>query len=153
MITATILTEQAERLADILHEYSDKVRAVNEDLLAVMQSGEYGRSKHASRIATLLDRVDVLWKPLLRITSQASQLLERERLANGDGDSEKLDPITTAELSLRVFETESQIHHMLRLADELRKRVAEYQIAAEVKALRYTAGLNAMKGGPLRPDE
>jgi hypothetical protein len=50
-------------------------------------------------------------------------------------------------------EIEIHLHHALRLTYELKQLLdQEKYLGDQVPKLRLAAGLNAMKGGPLRPD-
>jgi hypothetical protein len=129
----------ARTVSALLREYAAKLATLCDELLAVLAAPPRDT---LDRAAWLLDRSDLVRKPLLVILSRGSGLRE-----NGP-----LEPLTRDELSLRMFEAEVHIHHALRLTGQLRDKIAGSKYAGEVKKLRLAAGLSAMKGGPLDPD-
>ena len=134
--------EQARTLVGILREYADKLMAANKELFAVLAEKDDGFLDE-SRAAWLLDRSEVLRKPLLRLVSRG----------HGLHDHSGLDALTRDELALRLTEVDLHLHHMVRQTGQLRSVAERYKLAEDIARLRMAAGLNAMKGGPLRPDE
>lgn len=132
--------EQARVVSGLLKEYVDKLAALNADLLDVI-SDPYS----TARASWLLDQGDLLRKPLAQIISRGSGLLEHANL----------DTITEDELSLRMQEIEIHLHHAFRLTHELKQVILATgnTLVEQVAKLRVAAGLNAMKGGPLRPND
>jgi hypothetical protein len=130
--------EQVRIVAGLLKEYASKLAALNVDFLVGIERG-YSYSK----MAWLLDQGELLRPPLTRLMSRGSALLEHSSLGT----------ITEDELTQRMREMEIHFHHALRLTHELRKSIDKSsRKAAAVAKLRVSAGLNAMKGGPLRPE-
>ena len=129
--------EQARIVSGLLKEYADKLVALNADLIDVKSNMDQNE-----RTAWLLDRGELLRKPLAQIISRGSGLLEHAQL----------ETVTEDELALRLREVEIHLHHALRLTHELKEMVDGYRVTEEVAKLRVSAGLNAMKGGPLRPE-
>lgn len=135
---AVNVEHHARIVMDLLREYAKKLAQLNEELLSANEGAGYT----ANRAAWLLDQSEVTRKPLMAILSRGSGLRE----------GSPLESITRDELSLRMFETEVHLHHMLRLAHQLRERITSAKLTEQVAKLRLSAGLNAMKGGPLKPD-
>lgn len=132
--------EQARIVCGLLKEYTDKLAALNADLLDAI-----GDPYSTARASWLLDQGDLLRKPLAQIISRGSGLLEHANL----------DTITEDELGLRMQEIDIHLHHALRLIHELKQAILATgnTLVEQVTKLRVSAGLNAMKGGPLRPNE
>ena len=131
--------DQARIVARILREYGDKLSVLATELLT------FARGSHSNtheRAAWFLDQSEYLQKPLLVILSRASNFVE-----HGGVDS-----LIEDELRLRLIETEIHLHHVLRLAHELRSHNDQHKMTADVAQLRMAAGLSGMKGGPLRPN-
>jgi hypothetical protein len=148
MTTATVETnerrisveEQARIVSNLLKEYAGKLAALNADLLGAVSN----LSQTATpALALLLDQGELLRPPLSQIISRGSGLLEHANL----------DSLTEDELVLRMREIEIHLHHTLRLTHELRQATENAHKSEKVTKLRVSAGLNAMKGGPLRPNE
>jgi|GEM_PF-6759778 len=129
--------EQARTVSGLLKEYADKLTALNADLLDAICNPEM-----TARAAWLLDQGELLRKPLSQIISRGSGLLEHAAL----------DTIVEDELSLRMREIEIHLHHAVRLTHELKQILLDGGLAEQVAKLRVGSGLNAMKGGPLRPE-
>ncbi len=134
-------TEQGTPLAAILGEFATKLSVLNDRVL------EHWASKDSTEIwdrhAILLDRIEMIRKPLETVIRDASQLLE-----HGD-----LEEYQRSELTLRLAEVETELHHSIRYTELLKTNIArDPQFQNTVARLRVTAGLNAMKGGPLRPN-
>jgi hypothetical protein len=132
--------EEAKVLEEILREYAGKLTAMNADLLLFSEEGAAQRKP--SRAAWLLDRFELVRKPLLQVLSRASQLTEHADLA----------PLTHDLMALRLAELETQLHHAARQASELQGLVRGSADDQKVARLRVAAGLSGMKGGPLRPE-
>ena len=142
-MTDVLLTaeQEAATLAGLLSEYTGRLRDLNDRVL------EHWADKDSSgvfeRHAVLLDRMELIRKPLERVIGWASQLLE-----HGD-----LEPVQSAELGLRLTDVETELHHSIRFVERLNSNLyRDQQFVANVARLRVAAGLNAMKGGPLRPN-
>lgn len=130
--------EQARIVSGLLKEYAEKLSALNANLLNAITKGYF-----TAQAAWLLDQGELLRKPLAQIISRGSGLLEHSNL----------DTITEDELALRMQEIEIHLHHALRLTHEFKQPIEKNKAQAEAVAqLRVAAGLNAMKGGPLRPE-
>lgn len=126
---------QAGLVIGVLREYSSKFAALTAELLDATE--RLPRSADLDRLAWLLDRSELLRKPIATILSRGSGLRENA----------PLKPITRDELSLRMFETEVHLHHAIRLTLALRDRLAERKLSDGVAKLRVTAGLPG--SGPL----
>ena len=138
---ATICAEtEARGVMSVLKEYAEKLSALNSDLMTTRYG--YPNGDLFQRAALLLDISETIRKPLARILSRGSALLEHP----------VLDSFVEDELALRVREIEIHYHHLLRLTHELRQFIDESGEKDQVARLRYAAGLNGMKGGPLRPN-
>lgn len=132
------LEEQAQVVTGLLKEYAAKLAVLNIDLFEAIRT-RYSES----RIAWLLDRGELLRKPLGQIISRGSGLLEHA----------DLETLTDDELALRMQEVEIHLHHALRLTHELKHLIEKNKAQSEAVAkLRVAAGLSGMKGGPLRPE-
>lgn len=129
--------EQARIVSGLLKEYADKLAALTAELIDTKSNMDQNE-----RNAWLLDQGELLRKPLAQIMSRGSGLLEHAHL----------ESITEDELTLRMREIEIHLHHTLRLTHELKQLVDNYRVTEQVAKLRVSAGLNAMKGGPLRPE-
>ncbi len=137
---ATSVMEEALLLGPLLGEYAGKLWAFNDQTASFLEEGnDYMLPRRA---AWLLDQFDAVRTPLLRVQSRASQLVEHADLST-----------TVHEImALRLNELDAQFHHAIRLAHELRERVRTSKWESKVAPLRMAAGLNGMKGGPLRPN-
>jgi hypothetical protein len=131
--------EQARIVSRLLKEYTRKLSTLNADLIQALSN--FSRSA-TQNMAWLLDRGELLRNPLSEVISRGSSLLEHTIL----------DSVTKDELALRMREIEIHIHHAVRLTYELKQAVEKKRMASPIAKLRLAAGLNAMKGGPLRPD-
>jgi hypothetical protein len=131
--------EEARIVCGLLKEYAARPAELNTEFLDVTATPDV---HWMARWAWLLDRSELIRKPLSNIISRGSGLLEHATL----------DSLTRDELGLRMREIEIQLHHVLRLSHELRQSHEYKRAADQVKKLRLAAGLNAMKGGPLDPD-
>jgi hypothetical protein len=156
------VAEQARIISGLLEEYVNKLSALNADILDVMDtSRDWPWARHVRRAAWLVDQSELLRKPLSRIISRGSALLEHSRFIPEESREEPgldtpraqsfLDSLAEDELALRMREIEIHLHHMLRLTHELRQAIEKDSLKDEVAKLRLAAGLNAMKGGPLNP--
>jgi len=136
--------EQVRLVLGLLKEYAGKLLSLNEDLLeARFDRSGYPIHIRAERVAWLLDQGELLRKPLSLIISRGSAFLEHSNL----------DTTTENELLLRMREIEIHLHHALRLTYELKQQTdQDKHLGVQVPKLRLAAGLNAMKGGPLRPE-
>lgn len=132
--------EQARIVMGLLREYAAKLAELNSTLLLVLKMEIQNEINHA---AWLLDQSELIQKPLLAILSRGSGLR----------DNSPLETITQDELSLRLFETEVHLHHMMRLSQQLRDKIKSHKLTDDVAKRRMAAGLSGMKGGPLRPNE
>ena len=101
---------------------------------------ELGRRMLAIR-RRLLDRAKRFDQPMRELVNHTASVIEHA----------DLDGVGAMELTLRLGEAEAQLHHMLRQSAELQKGIDAGKIGEKVARLRESAGLNAMKGGPLRP--
>jgi len=131
--------EHARIVARLLQEYAEKLFVLVNNLL---ESTKGHHTKDLDRIAWLLDQSEILRKPLLPVLSRACSLEEQGGL----------DSLAEDELRLRRIETEVHLHHVLRLAHELRLVIDKRKQTESVARLRMAAGLSGMKGGPLRPN-
>ena len=133
-------SEQGTPLATILGEFATKLSALNDRVLEHWADKDSGGIWE--RHAILLDRIEMIRKPLEVVIGGASQLLE-----HGD-----LEPFQRGELTLRLAEVETELHHAIRHTEQLKANLArDPQFQITVARLRMTAGINGMKGGPLRP--
>jgi hypothetical protein len=132
--------EKTKVVLVLLKEYTDKLSAQVRDILDFFWQRSLIAPGSLERAAWLLDQGELLRKSLPQIISRGSALLEYLQL----------DTNTKNELSLRMSEIEIHFHHMLRLTHELKLAIDNQK--NNVAKLRISAGLNAMKGGPLRPD-
>jgi AraC-like DNA-binding protein len=139
-----LMTADAQelRLCDTLAEYAGKLRAINERLLGGWASPTAPYSN--DRMALILDQFETIRKPLERFLSVTAA-----RLEHADGDS-----LIADELTLRLAEIETEFHHSLRLvhAAKTDAESSSPKRLEQIARLRVAAGLNAMKGGPLRPN-
>ena len=131
--------EQARSVSALLKEYTEKLSALNANLINAVSNFDRTPTPLA---AWLLDQGELLRQPLSRIISLGSGLLEHSNLA----------PLTKDELAVRMREIDIHFHHMLRLTYELKQATENARLKDAVAKLRYAAGLNGMKGGPLRPE-
>jgi hypothetical protein len=133
--------EKARVVLVLLKEYANKLSSLIADLLDLKLYEHLGSGRE--RAAWLLDQGELLRKPLSQILSRGSAFLEHSNL----------DTTTENELALRMREIEIHFHHALRLTHELKQKIDEDKsLTAQIAKLRVAAGLNAMKGGPLRPE-
>ena len=133
-------SEVVYRLCELLGEYAGRLRHLNDLVL------EHWATRDANAIwerhAVLLDRLESIRKPLEHVIGSASQMLEHE----------EPEQFAAEELALRLAEVETELHHSIRLADSLKTSAGrDVKSAQDVARLRMATGLNAMKGGPLRP--
>jgi hypothetical protein len=135
--------EQARIVMTVLREYAEKLVKLNHHLLNVVERTTQNRVIPIEEGAWLLDQSEIVRKPLLTLLSRGSGLRENALL----------ELITRDELSLRMTELEVHLHHMIRQTGELRAMIDRWKKTEAVAKLRVSAGLNAMKGGPLRPNE
>lgn len=135
--------ERTENLTDVLREYAGKLTELNREMQQVL-IGAAAMPRDPGRLAWLLDRAKRFDRPMREFVNVAARRLEHVWV---DDDNS----VGVGELTLRLGETEAQLHHMLRQAGELQKFVDELKLTEHVARLRESAGLNAMKGGPLRP--
>jgi hypothetical protein len=131
--------EQARIVLRLLKEYTRKLSILNSNLLEALS--DFARCTIQS-MAWLLDQGELLRNPLSQLISRGSSLLEHTIL----------DSVTKDELTLRMREIEIHMHHTVRLTYELRQAAEKKKMGASIAKLRVSAGLNAMKGGPLRPE-
>jgi hypothetical protein len=156
------VTEQARIVSGLLKEYAAKLAELNAELLDFsFELREAARL--APRAAWLLDRSELLRKPLSNIISRGSALLEYstpEAVAHLSTVAPvrvnaSLDYLAAAELSLRMREIEVHLHHSLRLTQKLREAVDGLRKAGLKKdlvaELRLAAGLNVMQDSPVNP--
>ncbi len=134
--------EQARIVLGLLKEYAEKLSSLNTDILEARTDPTRGLPLRTERAAWLLDQGELLKPPLSRIISRGSALLEHMNL----------DTVVEDELALRMREIEIHLHHTLRLTHELKQVFEQARNAEQIAKLRLAAGLNAMKGGPLRPE-
>ncbi len=137
------LDARTEVLTSLLSEYSQKLTELNRELHKVVSGGR-ANAENPGLLAWLLDRAQRFGKPIQDLVNQAAH-------STFVNDISEANSIEAIELALRLGETEAQLHHMLRQADELEQLVRTLKIGDQVARLRESAGLNAMKGGPLRP--
>ena len=136
--------ERTTSLAGLLREYADKLLQLNRELMEALWQG--AKAVNApGQLAWLLDRSKRLDRPVRDLVNGAANSIE---LAVGFTD----ESLETAEITLRLGETEAQLHHMIRQSAELQKLIEEQKATDRVARLRESAGLNGMKGGPLRPN-
>jgi hypothetical protein len=131
--------EQVRNVSALLKEYAEKLSALNANLINTVSNFDRTQARLA---AWFLDQGELLRQPLSRIISRGSGLLEHSNL----------DPLTKDELAVRMREIDIHFHHMLRLTHELKQTTENARLKEAVDKLRYAAGLNAMKGGPLHPE-
>ena len=156
------VTERARIVCGVLKEYAAKLEELNAEILELPFGSFRSVEPHrlAPRAAWLLDRTELLRKPLSNIISSGSALLEysspdaiaKMSTVGPVRENASLDSLTADELALRMREIEIHLHHTLRLAHELRQNLDNIKLMDQVKKLRVAAGLNAMKGGPLDPE-
>ena len=127
--------ELARAVGAILREYAPKLAALNGEFFQVLDGDIRSQT---SRAAWLLDQSEIMRKPLLAILSRGSGLREIS----------PLEPMTRDELSLRMFEIEIQLHHMIRHTNQLRDKLASYKLSDHVAKLRMAAGLPGGQNGP-----
>jgi hypothetical protein len=136
--------EQARIVLSLLREYAEKLAVLGNELLALISrytSNFHG--PHNNQAAWLLDQSELIRSPLQNILSRATGLHENSAISR----------LTEDELALRRSEIEVHLHHVIRQTGELRVIVDRSKTtASDIAKLRLSAGLNAMKGGPLRPD-
>jgi len=142
-------TERALVVLPLLREYADKLTQLNRELLEVLAGSRASVANAPGQVAWLLDRAKRLDRPMRELVNGAASEVELPPISFSAEEDHTLEH---AELVLRLGETEAQLHHMLRQAAELQKRVDEFKMTEQVARLRESAGLNAMKGGPLRPN-
>lgn len=132
----------SERLADLLKEYSEKLRITTVALLECEERllSRISYVSHA-QIAWLLDSVDGIQKPLRLIMEEASAFLEGGQIDNQ----------LATEYSLRLAEIRTQLHHTLSCSHTISEHLKKSRMFEVVTKFRFSAGLSAMKGGPLRP--
>lgn len=132
--------EWKESLSSLLREYAAKLTELNRELEGALSWNMSQTLARLGYIALLFDRASRYDQPLRELVNLGTQIIE-------SGDSDRLLGI---ELFTRVGETEAELHHMLRFVEELKARLKEMTFLDRVARLRESAGLNAMKGGPLR---
>ena len=141
-MTETLTTDALDlRLCDTLGEYAGKLRAINERLL---NGWADPRSAHAhDRLAVTLDQFETIRRPLERLLSATACRAEHP----------EVEPLLADELTLRLAEIETEFHHALRLIHAVKTEWERKspKLLEQVARLRVAAGLNGMKGGPLRP--
>lgn len=127
--------ELARAVMAILREYTPKIAAMNGEFFQVL-AGDLRQL--TNQAAWLLDQSEILRKPLLAILSRGSGLREISLL----------EPMTRDELSLRMFEIEIQLHHLVRHTNQLREKVTLFKLDDQVAKLRMAAGLPGGQNGP-----
>ena len=129
------------RLCDTLGEYAGKLRAINERLLNgwVDPPAKYIND----RLAVTLDQFETIRRPLERLLSATAARVEHPAI----------ESLLADELTLRLAEIETEFHHSLRLIHAVKTEWERKspKLLEQVARLRVSAGLNGMKGGPLRP--
>ncbi|WP_439629293.1 hypothetical protein [Gemmata sp.] len=131
----------ARSVCALLKEYADKLAALNADLLDALYNLHHEDT--VRRAAWLIDRGELLRRPLTKVMSSGTFLAEHSAL----------DATGKDEVNLRMREIEIHLHHALRLTNELRKAVEqERTLGEQVAKLRMAAGLSGARGGPLNPD-
>jgi len=138
--TSKNLEQEARHLLTLLREYSAKLLRLNEDFFEILRNGK-PTSSH-SRVAWLLDQSVLLQKPVVDLVNRAAALQELTSLSS----------LTEDELELRRVETEIHLHHMIRQSGGFLIDYKKQGLADPYTRLRLAAGLNGMKGGPLRPN-
>lgn len=133
---AVDVEEHARIVTAVLREYAEKISALNDELWMAL-----GSPINEGRAAWLLDRSELIRRPLLTVLSRGSGLRENA----------PLESITRDILSLRMVELEVHLHHMDRQTAELHALIEHDRKPEEVAKLRVAAGLNVMKSGPRRP--
>ncbi len=130
-------------LAALLREYSAKLTDLNRELIQEIERGKHAVD-NPSRLAWLLDRSKRLDLPMRELVNHVANSIDMMIFS----DEYNLE---STELAIRLGETEAQLHHMLRHAYDLQKLIDNFKAGDAVARLRESAGLNGMKGGPLRP--
>lgn len=138
---------ESQTLIDLLKDCSVKLAELNRDYLSILESGHPRRDdlNHLPKCAWLLDRAKRIDQPCRDLANLATAVLERS-----EGHADSLEQLA---VSVRVGELEAHLHHMLRLTSELKVKLVGLKLMDQVAKLRESAGLNAMKGGPLRPND
>ncbi len=131
--------ERTDTLPELLREFAGKLAELNREFVALLELGL--SNERAGRYAWLLDRAKRFDQPMRELVNHTASVIEHA----------DLDGVGAMELTLRLGEAEAQLHHMLRQSAELQKGIDAGKIGEKVARLRESAGLNAMKGGPLRP--
>ncbi len=137
-IAPSALELEAHHLLSLLREYAGKLLRLNDELFSMIE-----KSNSNSRAAWLIDQSELLRKPVIALVNRTASLQE-SLAASSD--------VIEDELELRRLETEIHLHHMIRQTGELRETIDRANRADKVARLRLAAGLNGMKGGPLRPN-
>jgi len=98
--------ETAERLAPLLKEYAEKLRALNERAMEAQDLGERGRARAGSlTMRGVAHEYTLLSSAVLELSRMASQLVEHA----------DLDRVTQIELKLRVAELDGIFAEAQRL--------------------------------------
>jgi hypothetical protein len=136
--------EEAQLVAGVLREYAAKLVEYNAEMVALLPAvaqlvrgtAPVGSTWNYSNLAWMLDRFEMINRPLQRVLSRGSALVEHSALAQRTHD----------EMNLRLRELESQLHHAERQTMELRDLLGVDKHAQAVAKLRYAAGLPAGRG-------
>lgn len=137
------VADRTDQLVESLRAWSGKMSVLNGEISSLLANSYWNYIPQ--QLAWLLDRAEAIDEPVRRLVNHTAARLEH----NGH------DVLTELELKGGLSEAEAQYHHLLMLAEELRTKITGYseRLAEKVKSLRVAAGLNAMKGGPLRPND
>jgi len=131
--------EDAEVVGAVLREYAVKLTEYNAGMIPLLATtsrltsgtAPLGASWDYNQIAWMLDRFEMINRPLQRVLSRGSALVEHSPLPSRAQDI----------LELRMRELEAQLHHAERQTLELHALIAKGKHAQEVTKLRYAAGL------------
>lgn len=122
---------EARVVAEVLREYAAKLAEYNTDMLSFLEDPHRVHPTRYSKIAWLLDRFEMINRPLQRILSRGSGLVENSPLIARTHD----------EMNLRMRELEAQLHHAERQTRHLHELLEKGKHAEAVAKLRYAAGL------------
>lgn len=129
----------AEVVGEVLREYAANLAEYNAEMMTALPAvsrlekgtAPVGSTWDYSRLAWILDRFEMINRPLQRILSRGSGLVESSPIMSRTRDV----------LELRMRELESQLHHAERQTLDLHILMGKGKHAQEVAKLRYAAGL------------
>ena len=119
--------KDGQAVATVLREYAGKLADFNAEMLTFLETAYEFHEGNYGRAAWMLDRFEMINRPLQRMLSRGSGLVENSPIT----------PRTRDELDLRMRDLEAQLYHAERQTRRLLADLGTGKHAQEVAKLRY----------------